>query len=173
MKLAIHIIAGLLIGFAALVALGFAQDAATLSDRLFSEKIAPLLQKRCVHCHNAGKARGGLDLTSRESLLEGSDKGPVLVVGDSKKSRLYEMIAGPMPKMPREAEPLSADEVAHIARWIDGGAPWPGGLSLAKKSDASETWWSLRPLQCPPLPQVKDPSWCRTPIDYFILAKLE
>jgi mono/diheme cytochrome c family protein len=173
MKPALHALVGVIIGFACLAALGIAQDAAAPGERLFPEKIAPLLQKHCVGCHNADKARGGLDLTGREALLEGGDKGQVIVAGDAKKSRLYEMIAGPTPKMPRQADPLPADDVALVARWIDSGAPWPAGLSLATKITDAETWWSFRPLRRPPLPQVNDPGWCRTPIDYFILAKLE
>ncbi len=174
MKPIVHALVGLFIGFAALVALGFAQDAPMQRERLFPEKIAPLLQKHCLSCHHSDKAKGGLDLSSRATVLEGGAKGPVIVAGDAKKSRLYEMIAGPMPKMPRQAEPLPADDVALIARWIDSGAPWPDGLSLVKKKTSpSESWWSLRPLQRPPLPHVNDPGWCRTPIDHFILAMLE
>src|SRR5687768_2501972 len=109
----------LLLGFAALAMLGHAQEAASARDRLFPEKIAPLFQKHCLSCHNPDKARGGLDLSSRAGLLEGGDKGPVIAAGDAKKSRLVQMIAGPMPKMPRQAEPLSDEEVAWIGRWID------------------------------------------------------
>ena len=166
------------IGLSAVVAvwaaLGFAQDAALPRERLFPEKIAPLFQKHCISCHNPDKARGGLNMSSRASLLAGGDNGPVILAGNSKQSRLHQMIAGPMPKMPRQAEPLSADDVAQIGRWIDLGAPWPDGVTIAKKkSDTQEIWWSLRPLVKPTLPQVKDAAWCKTPIDHFILAMLE
>ena len=46
--------------------------------------------------------------------------------------------------------------------------------SIASEGGASgETWWSLKPLNNQALPAVKHASWPRTPIDYFILAKLE
>src|SRR5262249_8435222 len=48
------------------------------------------------------------------------------------------------------------------------------GLALLSPAAArAETWWSLRPLARPPVPAVKGHSWCRTPIDAFILRELE
>jgi mono/diheme cytochrome c family protein len=174
MKVLTDFAVSLFLGFAALATLGFSQDSAKSRDRLFPEKIAPLLRKHCLSCHNPEKARGGLDLSTRTSFLEGGDKGPVIVPGNAKTSRLYQMIAGPMPKMPRQAEPLQPDDVALIGRWIDAGAPWPESFSLLpKKETRNDTWWSLRPLTQPALPKVSDPSWCKTPIDYFVLAMLD
>jgi hypothetical protein len=46
-------------------------------------------------------------------------------------------------------------------------------LLAAGEEDAAGTWWSLRPLNRPPLPAISNPAWARTPIDAFILAKLE
>jgi hypothetical protein len=40
-------------------------------------------------------------------------------------------------------------------------------------ADAGEPWWSLRPLERPPVPAVKGAAWVRNPIDAFVLAKLE
>ncbi|MEO8426557.1 MAG: DUF1549 and DUF1553 domain-containing protein [Verrucomicrobiota bacterium] len=44
---------------------------------------------------------------------------------------------------------------------------------LDKSRSQKQEWWSLRPLTKPELPKVKDTAWLRTPIDQFILAKLE
>jgi len=41
------------------------------------------------------------------------------------------------------------------------------------ESAGAQPHWSLQPLRKPALPVVKDKSWARTPIDRFILAKLE
>src|SRR6266849_6780433 len=47
----------------------------------------------------------------------------------------------------------------------------PTGLLPAQ--DRGDDWWLFRPLTRPSIPTVKDQSWIRTPIDSFILAKLE
>jgi hypothetical protein len=166
-------IIGLAITIAPLAALAFAQQpGGDAAARLFREEVVPILQRSCLSCHNPSKARGGLDLSTHAALLEGGDNGAVLVAGNAKSSRLYQMIAGPAPKMPRQADPLMPDEVAVIGRWIDAGATWPKGMTLtkAKPADAPQSWWSLTPLKRPPLPAVKNPAWCKTPIDYFVAA---
>ncbi|MFM8420050.1 MAG: DUF1549 domain-containing protein, partial [Verrucomicrobiota bacterium] len=33
--------------------------------------------------------------------------------------------------------------------------------------------WSFQPIQRPPTPSVQAPAWCRSPIDAFILARME
>jgi hypothetical protein len=46
----------------------------------------------------------------------------------------------------------------------------------AREKTSKETWWSVRPLVAPPVPQVRMPGqeqWARTPIDAFILAGLQ
>jgi hypothetical protein len=45
--------------------------------------------------------------------------------------------------------------------------------AVALPAEPADTWWSLRPLQKPQLPAVRDKDWVRTPIDRFILGKLE
>src|SRR4051794_29727238 len=105
-----------------------------VDGRWFETKVAPVLKRHCVECHNPAKSRGGLDLTSRAALLEGGEKGPAVVPGHAGKSLLHQMIDGPKPKMPRQRDALSAAEVADVARWIDAGAPWPDGVTLGEKS---------------------------------------
>jgi hypothetical protein len=140
---------------------------------LFRDKIAPLLETRCLSCHNAQKKRGGLDLSTRTSALAGGKNGPVLVPGAAAKSRLVQMIGGANPRMPRTGAKLSAGEVAQVRRWIGTGANWPASLALAAKGRADEeTWWSLRPLVRPVVPVTKL-RWGRTAIDAFILEGLE
>jgi hypothetical protein len=141
----------------------------------FQRRVAPTLRARCLVCHNGTKSSGGVDLTSRDQLLAGGDDGPVVVPGNAKGSLLFNMIRGPKAKMPRRGGPLTAAQVEDVGRWINAGAPWPRELTLGPEPGgvAEELWWSLRPLERPPLPAVKDPGWCRTPIDQFILAALE
>src|SRR4051794_12405685 len=47
--------------------------AAARAGSLFTERVAPLLRLRCLSCHDGHKKRGGLDLSTRQTLLEGAD----------------------------------------------------------------------------------------------------
>jgi hypothetical protein len=135
---------------------------------LFSGKVAPLLQKRCLSCHDGQKKRGGLDLSTRAGLLAGGETGAAVTVGKSAQSLLIHKVSGPTPRMPKQGTKLTAAEVETLARWIDTGAPWPQGMRLT-----AEEWWSLRPLARPPLPHVRETDWVQNGVDAFILAGLE
>ncbi|MBM3996954.1 MAG: DUF1553 domain-containing protein [Planctomycetes bacterium] len=167
---------GLVVALACVAAFTLAQPTVQhVDEAFFSKSVAPLLVKNCIACHNSDKARGGLDLNTRESTLTGGEKGPAIVPGDSAKSLLTKMIRGPMPKMPRMAAPLSDAEVALLARWIDAGAPWPKGLSLGEKTHKQKDgpWWSLQPIVKAAVPAAKNTGWAKNVIDRFILAALE
>jgi len=148
---------------------------------VFVAHVRSVLLDRCVKCHGGEKTRGGLDLTSREALLKGGDNGPVIVPHQAKASRLYQLAAHlDKPHMPPKGDKLSAQQTAHLAAWLDLGAPYDRPLvnkGAAKKAmivtDEDRHFWSFQPLQRPAVPKIKNEAWCCTPIDHFILAKLE
>lgn len=88
----------------------------------FHNDVRPIFQANCNACHRAGKAKGGLDLTSVAAIKKGGKHGAAIEVGKADGSRLMEDIGGDEPTMPDEGEPLTAEEVALIGRWIAGGA---------------------------------------------------
>lgn len=133
----------------------------------FESQVAPTLRQRCIKCHNPKRARGELDITSRNALLKGGKSGPAIVVGKPEKSLLLKMISGVKPKMPRGGEPLSSQQIASIKKWIQQGANWPRNVALMK----NETWWSLRPLTRPELPKIEKAKWAKNPVDLFVLAR--
>jgi hypothetical protein len=145
------------------------------NDAVFAEKVAPLLQTRCLACHDGIKKRGGLDLSTRAGLLAGGESGAAVAVGKASESLLIRKITGPAPVMPKQGPKLETIEVAALMRWIDAGAPWPAGRTLVadKQGPRGRDWWSLQPLARPPVPKVRDAAWVRTPVDAFILAGLE
>jgi cytochrome c553 len=147
--------------------------AAAGPDQLFREQIAPILETRCVACHGADSPKGGLSLVTARGLLRGGKSGLVVVPGKPDESLLIDMVAGDAPEMPQKDQPLSKEQVASLRHWIEQGATWPEGLALVDRRFAGETWWAFRPLKQPPIPAVKDPAWVRTPIDAFILSRLE
>ena len=138
----------------------------------FASALRRSLRSHCVHCHEGAKPKGGLSLVSAEGLQAGGDSGPVVVAGKPDESLLLEYISGDEPQMPKGEKPLSAAEVATIREWIAGGAAWPAGVELTDKRPYDLDWWSLRPLDRPSPPAVQS-DWIRTPIDAFILAKLQ
>src|SRR5262249_19553756 len=64
-----------------------------------------------------------------------------------------------------------------LRQWIDAGAPWPGGelrpVAAADGGRAGADWWSLQPVRRPAVPAVHAHTRVRTPVDAFLLAKLE
>src|SRR6516162_11497644 len=95
----------------------------------YEKDVEPILVKKCIVCHSGKELKGNLDLDSYESLMKGGKKGKEVVPGKSEKSRLYKSagkISRPfMP--PKEAKPLTPEELATIKLWIDQGAKAPTG----------------------------------------------
>ncbi len=151
------------------------------SEELFESRIRPLLIQKCYVCHTQSRL-GGLQLDSRANLLKGGNSGPAIVPGDSAQSLLIQAVSHTHErlKMPPQ-EKLSEAEIAALAAWIQAGAPWPdrksNDLSEAhqKESIASQqpALWSLQPVRKPSLPAVRNRSWPKVPMDYFVLSRLE
>jgi hypothetical protein len=151
------------------------------SQQLFARTVRPWLEKNCLECHGGAKVKSDFNLSSRELLLKGGDKGVAVLPGRGASSALVKYIAHEeTPHMPPKKPAAPADIVAAVTRWIDLGAAYDrplGAVTAAKKpltvTDEDRDYWAYRPLQRVPLPAVKDSSWPRTPLDQFLLAKME
>lgn len=144
----------------------------------FEASIAPILIRNCVSCHGASERKGGLALDTAEHLRAGGLGGPAIKPGDPAGSFLISRLKSG--EMPPEGggEPLTAETIQVISDWIAAGADWPPGrtlsaLELTTERRAGYDWWSLRPIQQVPVPSVARSDWVRTPIDAFLLAKME
>ena len=60
---------------------------------IFQDGVSQALKQRCVKCHGGDKIRGELDITTHDLLLEGGSKGPAVVPGSAKTSRLFRLIS--------------------------------------------------------------------------------
>lgn len=144
--------------------------------KYFTAHVLPVLQTHCVSCHGE-KARGGLSLTSRAAALRGGEHGPVLVPGKPAESLLLKTVshAGEL-KMPPKGK-LAPAQIDVLTKWVEMGAPWPTGEVRAAGpppvDDRARNFWSFRPVTRPSVPAVKRTDWVKTPVDAFILAKLE
>jgi len=160
---------GMLFGLSILSA---APTYAESSEDLFRRRVAPILERRCVVCHNDDEAKGGLSLASRERAMAGGDSGAVLIPGDIGRSALLAMIDGERPEMPKSGEPLSDAERNAFRDWVKSGAGWPAQLRLEERPAADTDWWALRPLSRPPIPVAPAAPGTGNAIDAFIVARL-
>ncbi len=93
--------------------------AAAQNEHLFETKIAPLLSKHCLECHDPATAKGDLDLSQKLTAFANKD---MIVTGKHEISALWEAVA--KNEMPKKRTPLSTPEKALLKQWIDGGAKW-------------------------------------------------
>jgi hypothetical protein len=158
-----------------------AQEPDRDGHEFFETRIRPVLVENCFKCHTGKKPKADLVLDGRAAMLTGSGNGPVIVPGSPEKSLLmkaigYEDANLRMPPLGKLPDTVIAD----LAAWIKRGAPWPEEPKDTKFAGKKEfdlreraKHWSLQPLAHPALPRVKNAAWASSPIDYFILSKLE
>jgi hypothetical protein len=132
-------------------------------DISYSRDIRPILSNRCFKCHGPDLKKAGLNLQSRDSAIKPrGQRGPALVPGKSDDSLLFHRISSKeeSERMPPRGIPLTAGQIAKLKTWIDQGAQY------------EEHWAYVQPRKQPP-PEIRNRSWPRNPIDWFVLARLE
>jgi hypothetical protein len=140
----------------------------------FETAVRPILVDVCGRCHGQQKQRGGLRVDSRDAILAGGENGPAISIRQPDKSRLIEAVRrkGDL-KMPPDT-PLTERQIAALTRWVELGAPWPANAKATTSNGSQETrHWAFQPVRDPKPPIVRDAAWARTPVDRFILARLE
>jgi mono/diheme cytochrome c family protein len=148
--------------------------------QFFESKIRPIFANRCYKCHSheATKLKGGLSLEYRETILKGGDTGPAIVPGQPEKSLLIKAVhySDPDLQMPPKGEKLSDAEILALEQWVKMGAPDPRKAAASAPREWSKTerdHWSFQPVRKPPVPEVQAKDFIKTPVDNFIVAKLE
>ena len=147
-----------------------------IEDGFFQKEVAPIFQRRCLSCHNDGERKGDFSLQSSSAAF----KDGYLEPGDAAASHLVELITpvGGESKMPKNADPLSAAEIAAVREWIDDGAKWSAEFRLTESRVADLDWWSLKPLTRPAVPEPERAQGTgrlrlRTEVDAFIQDALD
>ncbi|TWU57946.1 PSD1 and planctomycete cytochrome C domain-containing protein [Rubripirellula reticaptiva] len=131
----------------------------------FVADIYSVLHRSCFECHGEERQDAGLRLDQESSLMESG----VLEADDPNNSELVRRIELPRNHdevMPMIGDPLSKSEVRAIRKWIAAGAAWPDGFQPPPH-------WSYVAPTRPALPTVSDHHWPRTPVDHFVLARLD
>jgi len=152
----------------------------------FEKQVRPVLVENCTKCHDDKKQKGGLRLDARSFVLKGGDHGPAIDIADPGKSILLKAIgyADEDMQMPPSGK-LEPAQLEVLTKWIKAGAPWsPGedsGAATAhadpdaesRDPDKNRDRWEYRVPVRPPVPQVRETAFVKTPVDAFVLAKLE
>jgi hypothetical protein len=140
----------------------------------FEKRIRPVLAEKCYQCHSqeSEKLRGGLLLDTKAGLEKGGESGVVVVPGEPEKSRLIQAIRYSEKdlQMPPKRM-LSPDQIADFERWVKMGAP-DSRISITTRT-ISTNHWAFKPLRSQKTPKTRDSRWPLSPIDSFVLARLE
>ncbi|MCC6361889.1 MAG: PSD1 domain-containing protein [Bryobacterales bacterium] len=160
------------------LALGsMAQAQRTDPVEFFETKVRPVLAKNCFSCHTQAKL-GGLEMTSRDSLLKGGKSGPAINIERPEESLLLKAVrqTDDKLKMPPSGK-LSDADIKSILAWISRGAVWPAAAKTQPEgyhiTAEQRSWWAFQPVRRTDPPEVQDKAWAQTPVDRFLLAAME
>lgn len=136
----------------------------------YNFQVRPILSDKCFNCHgpDANKREAGLRLDIAEEAykpLKEHPKARAIVPGKPEESELFLRISSAdtaymMPPASTHLGALSGVEINLIKKWIEQGAKY-------------EPHWAFVAPQKPSLPNVKNKTWPKNAIDYFILEQLE
>jgi hypothetical protein len=138
----------------------------------YEREVKPILQARCYSCHGALKQESGLRLDTGTLIRKGGDSGPAAVAEDGGTSLLLKRIgeSDDSLRMPPEGEPLSAEQIRVIERWIAQGAVSPQD---EQQEEDPRSHWAFQKIVRPPVPHIGNSQWVGNPIDVFIVAQQE
>jgi hypothetical protein len=158
----------------------------------FEKDVRAVLETSCVHCHNEEKDKGGLRMETRALALKGGDEHSAVVPGKSAESAMIHFAARLVDEMempPKgKGDALTVEQIGKLRAWIDAGAPWPESVKLEPKKavvvaahekvppsqdPAKLAHWAFKAPVRPAVPAVAKSGWVKSPIDAFVLARLE
>ena len=95
---------------------------ASAADKVtYEDQVLPIFRNACNNCHNPDKKKAGLDLTTYQTTLQGSENGKVVQSGNAAGSLLFKCVKQTEePKMPPKGDKLNDAELAIIEKWIAG-----------------------------------------------------
>ncbi len=105
---------------------------------VYKDLVSPIFESKCFACHNNEVQRGGLNMASPDSLLEGSQGDPIIVNGNAEDSELFKRITLSQRNikfMPPTENPLTYDEIKIVEWWIDTGASFDANVSAIDVSE--------------------------------------
>jgi len=148
----------------------------------FENRIRPILVEHCYECHSedSKSIQAKLRLDGREFAIQGGDSGAALVPSKPHESLLIAAVSWKGIEMPPDRK-LKDEQITDLVRWVEMGVPWPGDLSAGNSNNKSSEYdwskwrsehWAFQSISTPEPPSLDDTSWCKSPIDYFVLSEL-
>ena len=128
----------------------------------YNRDVRPILADKCFACHGADSAarQANLRLDRRQEAIDMGAIEPGEVDASELVSRIatedHDLLMPP----PELKKPLKPQEIELLKRWVAEGAEY-------------EEHWSFIKPQRPELPHVSDSTWPKSPIDCFVLSRLE
>lgn len=126
-----------LLWLCSVAAVAISVQAADRPDRaaqFFDKRVAPILTKRCLGCHNQQLKNAGVSFMDRDSLLNGGSRGPAIVPGVPERSVMIDVLRHEGEVQMPPGQKLPAREIATLREWIRRGAVW--GTRLHFEADS-------------------------------------
>ena len=100
--------------------------------RFFDARVAPILTRRCLGCHNEQLKNADISFLDRDSLLKAGSRGPAIVPGKPELSVMVEVLRHEGPIQMPPGPKLPPKEIAILTEWIKRGAVWGSKLRYGK-----------------------------------------
>jgi mono/diheme cytochrome c family protein len=155
-------------------------DATAEQTEFFENDVLPVLKENCLKCHSGEFPKAGLNLTTREGILEGGESGPAVDMDDPEESYLISAVKYEGWQMPPTGQ-MSEAQTGAIVRWVREGLPWPKDLHEIEfeaepgpppVNEETKSFWSFQPVTKPTVPSVPEGAVVHNEIDAFIVARL-
>ena len=118
----------------------FAAGRAAAQEPDFKKDIAPILEASCVKCHNETKAKGKLNMATKDTFMKGGENGKIIDTAKPDESKMIKALLLPpdddeaMPPTDKAPRPTPA-QIETLKKWIAAGAKWPDGATLKAKDE--------------------------------------
>lgn len=118
----------------------FAAGRAAAQEPDFKKDIAPVLEASCLKCHNETKAKGKLNMATKDAFMKGGDNGAIIDTAKPDESKMIKALLLPpdddeaMPPEDKAPRPTAA-QIDSLKKWIAAGAKWPDGVTLKAKEE--------------------------------------
>jgi len=106
---------------------------------VFTHVVRPILQEKCMGCHNTGKLKGDLNMETEAGILKGGKNGALWDLQAPDLGLLLRRIHLPVEEKehmpPKGKAPLSPEEITILNLWIRQGASFTAHISDLPAND--------------------------------------